>query len=950
MTAERWRQVTNLFHSALGHAEADRDAFLAQACGGDAALRRDVESMLAADREAGTFGETRVAFTMPSLEPGAVVGPYRIERLLGAGGMGQVYQATDTRLGRLVALKVLAPELANAADFQSRFEREARTISQLEHHHICALYDIGNQDGLGYLVMQYLDGETLADRLERGALPIEESVAIAAQVADALDAAHAAGIVHRDLKPANIFLTKSGVKLLDFGLAKSNVVSQAPRSGLTMPGMVFGTVPYMAPEQLEGKDTDPRTDLFALGAVIYEMVTGRRAFDGDHQANVIASIMSANPPPMSTVRPGVAAMLEQVVTVCLAKDPGARWQSARDVKRALDWTLEPSAATGDASPRPVRRRGLVPAGVGVLAGAAIATVVFWPSIVVQEPSRGREFRFEVFPPVGASFAQSPAFMSVSPDGSFLAWHGPNAAGKTGIWVRAFDSSEARMLEGTEGVQPFWSADGRFIAFSSGGMLKTISVTGGLAQTLTDTQGLAGSWSRDDIILFKRNDVPGISRTSAAGGPSTVATVLDESKGETSHSWPHFLPDGKHFLFVASSSRPEYDGMICLGSLDSADRVALLQADSHAVYTQGHLVFMRSNTLVARPFDADRLRLSGQDVPVAEGLQINPATRRGAFSASSTGVLAYRQVGESKLTWFDRNGRLLEVVELPGRFSSPALSPDEQRLAAARIEPDTGIPQIWVVDLSRGVTSRLTLRESDGADMPLWSRDGSRIVFRSNREGRSSLYQKASSGAGPDEILFSATERSSLTPLAWSAEGALIYSADDGTSRFSHDLWRLPSQGGGRHPIAILRTRSTEAQAQLSPDGRWMAYVSNESGRNEVYVSPFPSGEGKTPVSTAGGVEPMWRGDGKELFFVALDRSLMAVPLTTSPEVRVGASTQLFRTGMRGTLNTVYARNQYVATRDGQRFLIEHQTGRTDPISSVTVVVNWTAALVRQAPR
>jgi serine/threonine protein kinase len=951
MTPERWRQVTNIFHSALGRAEAEREAFLAGACGHDADLRRDVERMLAAHREVSALGETSLVPRLALLQAGASIGPYQIEHTLAAGGMGQVYKATDTRLGRTVAVKVLVAELATDPDFQSRFEREARTISRLEHHHICALYDVGSQDGLAYLVMQYLDGETLAARLERGALPVDEAIAIAAQVADALDAAHAAGIIHRDLKPANVFLTKSGVKLLDFGLAKSTAASAGPvprKAGVTMPGMVLGTVPYMAPEQLEGKDTDARTDLFALGVVIYEMVTGRRPFDGEHQANVIASIMSSQPPPMSSVRPGVPATLERVVAACLAKDPDARWQAARDVKRALNWTLEPAAAlTTVASPPSRGRRGLVLAGLVLLVSGAIVSFVLWPAAVSPDPTAaGSEFRFEVFPPEGASFAESPAFMSISPDGRYLAWHGPNAEGQTGIWVRAFDSSEARMLEGATGVQPFWSPDGRFIAFASAGKLKKIGVAGGLAQTLADSENLSGTWSQDDVIVFKQDRVGGLSRVSAAGGAVTPVTVLDASRGETNHYWPQFLPDGKHFLYQTGSNQPEHDGVVYAGSINSPSRVALLTADSHAMYVPpGYLLFMRANTLLAQGFDAKRLSLTGEPIPVAEGLQLNPGTRRGAFTASRTGVLAYRSVGETQLTWFDRNGKQLEPIAPSGRFVNPALSPDEHRLAATRIDPSTGVPQIWLIELGRGAVSRFTPPDSYGSDMALWSRDGSRIAFRSNRRMQYNMYLKAPNAGGAEELLFSTSTPSALTPLDWSADGSLIYTADDGTSRFSNDLWLLPMVGD-RKPAPLVRTRFNESQAQLAPDGRWFAYVSDESGRKEIYVSAFPSGRDRLQVSTGGAVEPRWRADGKELFFVALDRSLTAVPVAAGPAVKIGPPIRLFQTGMRVTVSAPFTRNQYIVTGDGQRFLIVSQAGNIAPTSSITVMVNWPSALKR----
>jgi serine/threonine protein kinase len=952
MTPERWRQITAIFHDALPLGEAERSAFLASACAQDSSLRRQVESMIAAHHEGKEFGEAQTFVPQgASLEPGALVGPYRLEGVVGEGGMGQVYKARDTRLGRTVAVKVLAPELAHDPEFRSRFEREARAISHLEHPHICPLYDVGEQDGTAYLVMPHLQGETLAERLTRGALPIELALTTAAEIADALDAAHTVGITHRDLKPANIFLTKSGVKLLDFGLAKSTVSlgrgsDHATMAGseLTRPGIVLGTVPYMAPEQLEGKETDARTDLFALGVVIHEMATGRPAFAGEHQANLISAIMSSHPPPVSTLRPDAPVGLDRVVAACLSKDPEARWQSARDVRRALLWLLDPVTPQSSAPASKRWQRHLVPAGAALVLGALIASFAQSLFSDGEEATDPRAFRFEIFPPEGAAFAMSPAFMAVSPDGRSLAWHGPNAQGETGVWVRSLDSPEARMLPGTAGgVQPFWSPDSRSLAFAAGGKLKRIELSGGLAQTLADSPGgRSGTWSREGFIVT--TPVAGaLHKVPAMGGSPSPATILDTTRGETDHVWPHFLPDGKRFLYLARSTQPEHDGVVYVASLDSTDRVALFQSDSHVVYVpEGYLLFMQSDTLVAQPFDLTSLRTTGEPLPVAERLEINTETRRGAFSASHNGVVAFRPVGETQLTWFDRSGRQLGVVGPAGRYRNPALSPDEQRLAVARIDRETGAPDIWLIELARGVTSPFTSHPALD-DMPIWSPDGTEIVFRTMREGRSQLYRKTASGGEPEQAVLATASRGRI-PFDWSADGRfVIFGDDDAHTRFAFDLWRADVRDGGE-AVPFLQTRFNETQAQLSPDGQWVAYVSNDSGRNEISVSRFPSGEGKWRLSTAGGVEPRWRGDGKEVFFVALDQSLMAVPVMTGPTVQAGVPVRLFQTGMRGTLMSSYVRNQYVSTADGQRFLIDHLPRGRAPSSSITVMVNWVATL------
>jgi serine/threonine protein kinase/Tol biopolymer transport system component len=950
VTPERWRQITDIFHATLARSEGERDAFLVSTCGADTGLRRHVESMIAAHHDAGSFGDAPIVSSgAATLRPGSSIGVYRIEQPIGAGGMGQVYRATDTRLGRTVAVKILAPELADDPEFRSRFQREARTISRLEHHHICALYDVGEHDGVAYLVMQYLDGETLAQRLERGPLPVAEALTMAMQVADALDGAHTAGVVHRDLKPANIFLTRSGVKLLDFGLAKTDGSSRpadaiASGSGLTIPGVVLGTVPYMAPEQLEGRRTDHRTDLFALGAVIHEALTGRRAFEGERQAIVISSIMSLTPPPISTVRSDAPPALDRVVAGCLAKDPEERWQSARDVKRTLAWIQEPTfGSTVTAPPRRRWRQDLALAGVAMLIGAVVAGSIGWPFGSTPDAGEAGPYRFEVVPEDGAAFGMSPAFMAVSPDGRALAWHGTNAEGHSGIWIRPLDSLTAHMVDGGEsGVQPFWSPDSRFIAFAAAGKLRKVSAAGGLAQDLADAgSAQGGTWSRHGVIVFRQAHGT-LHRVPAAGGPSAPVTTLDVSRGEIDHFWPQFLPDGKHFLFQARSTQAEHDGVVYVGSVDSPERIALFTADSHAVYAPpGYLLFMRSDTLVAQPFDADHLRTTGEPIPVAERIEINTDTRRGAFSVSPAGVLAYRPIAETRLEWVDRSGRPLATVGPPGHYRNAALSPDEQRLAVARIDVDTGAPDIWVIELARQSMWRLTSHPLLD-DMPIWSRDGRHIMYRASREGRLHFYRRPSAGTGIDEPLFSAGR--SIMPMDVSHDGGhLIYAADDGSASFHFDLLQLPLSGD-RTPTPLLRTKFNETQAQLSPDGRWMAYVSNDTGRSEVVLSPFPSANGTWQISTAGGVEPRWRSDGRELYFIALDQNLMAVPVTTGETIHTGVPVRLFETGMRGTLSTSYTRNQYVSTGDGQRFLIDHERRGRSAASSITVVVDWVDAL------
>ena len=529
----------------------------------------------------------------------------------------------------------------------------------------------------------------------------------------------------------------------------------------------------------------------------------------------------------------------------------------------------------------------------------------------------------------------------------LAFVATSQDGKLNLWIRSLDSLAAHQVAGTIdlGSQPFWSPDSRFVGSYANGKLKKFDLAGGLPQTLADAFFQTGTWNGDGVILFKPNRDGGLYRIRAAGGPATPVTTLDHARGETAHDWPHFLPDGRHFLYLANSTQPEHDSVLYVASLDAKDRVRLLRSDSHAVYAPpGFLLYMLGNVLVAQPFDAGALHVTGEPIPIAEQVARNPDSRRGAFSVSQTGVLAYRPVGETELVWFDRSGRRLERIAPPGHYSNPALSPDEQRVAVTRLDPQTETPEIWLIELARGLASRFTFGPASD-DMPLWSPDGSRIVFKSHRSKVWSFYQKASSGTGPEEILLTLPGASGA-PLALSRDGRfLIYASDPSWFPNRPELWLLP-QFGDRKPVPFLQTPFSEAQGGPSPDGRWLAYVSDESGRNEVYVRPFPSGEGKWQVSVNGGMEPTWRGDGKEIYYLGAERDLMAVTITAGARVEATRPTRLFRTTMsnlRLSNTTTYTRNQYVFTADGQRFLVNQGTSAAIT-SPITVVVNWAAAL------
>ncbi len=893
-----------------------------------------------------------------SLAPGSRLGPYEVLSLVGAGGMGEVYRARDTRLARSVAIKVLPPHAGDQPISRQRLEREARAVSSLSHPHICSLFDIGEQDGVQFLVMEYLEGESLAQRLVRGPLPLDQALRHAIEIADALDHAHRAGVVHRDLKPANILLHSVGgrqfgetpsAKLLDFGVARLRAQERSPSDQsetLTERGTIVGTVQYMAPEQLEEKDVDGRTDMFAFGAVIYEMLTGRQAFTGSSKASVIAAILERDPPSLLDVQnerapqgnremTSVPPLLAQIVSRCLAKNPNDRWQTARDLAQALKWVgRDGSGPTATILPPRGRRLRLAWLAAGLLAAIASLTALTVLSVWSRRATTdARAIRLTVSPPPNESFSESSASWALSPDGHNLVFLATFGQGERALWLRSLDSLEARPIPGTVGAsQPFWSADGRFLGFVSGG-LKKIDVTGGVAQALAAASAQSGTWNQDGVILFRSPNDGRLFQVLAAGGPARPVTTLDLSRAETAHAWPQFLPDGRHFLYLARSSRPDDDNAAYVASLDSPDRVRLMSSDSHVAYASpGHLVFMRGNTLFAQSFDDRRLRLVGEPVPIAEHVERTPGSQRGAFSVSQTGVLAYRPIAETQLIWFDRGGRRLEQIGPRGHYRDPALSPDARQVAVARFDPDAGTTDIWLIELARGIASRFTF-DPASEETPLWSPDGRRILFRAQQR----FFAKASNGTESGMPLTGPL--GSATPNAWRGDGVIYSGSGPGSGS---DVWLLPATGD-RKAVPLVQTRFAEWHGVPSPDGRWMAYVSSESGRNEVYVRPFPSGEGKWQVSIAGGIEPAWRGDGTEIFYIAENRKLMAVPIKTGAAVEAGTPVALFETAMSSSPNQGYTRNQYAVTADGQRFLVNQQADGAFP-APIMVVVNWPATL------
>lgn len=886
-----------------------------------------------------------------ALAPSTRLGPYEVLSLIGRGGMGEVYRARDTRLDRTVAIKIVSEELSNSTTSQ-RFEREARAISSLNHPNICTLHDIGRDNGDQYLVLEYVEGETLAARIRKGRLSVDQVLRYAIQIADALDEAHRNGVIHRDLKPGNIMLTKSGVKVLDFGLAKLNsVVSGGSATketlALTREGTVIGTVQYMAPEQLQGKQIDLRSDIFAFGAVVYEMITGRKAFEGSDQASVTAAILHTDPQPPAMLQPQMPTALDRVIRKCLAKDPQDRWQTARDLKDELQWIAEgmsqsePGKPAGSVSTKK-HFSWMLPAAAALLLALGGLAVYF-----IRKPVEMPITRFLVPPPQNSTMAlvNVGGPVAISPDGRQLTFVASGPDGNDHLWVRSLDALSARMLAGTSDASyPFWSPDARFVGFFAEGKLKKIALSAGPPQTLYDApSGRGGSWSRDDVILFSPNPLSGLYRIAAAGGEATAVTTRDVAGNESGHTWPQFFPDGRKFLYYVSTGKQESSG-IYAGSIDSKERRYLLSANSNAAYAPprggepGYLLFARGTTLVAQPFDHEKLRSSGESVPVAENLGYYEGFRIADFSVSPNGVLAYGSgivYPLTQLIWFDRGGKQLESVGTAAHQVAPRLAPGEQRLAVARMDLRTAAKVIWLMEVAGDRSSRFTF-DPYSADFPVWSPDGSRIVFATARDGPFNLYQKRAAGGNEEPLLKSDEFK---LPTDWSPDGnsILFYSRSVTQSNPNLDLWILPLTGD-RKPYRLTQSRFNESFGRFSPDGRWIAYMSDESGRPEIYIrrSAEPSSnDEKWQISTNGGAYPKWRSDGRELFYSGVDQKLTSVEIkTTSDTVVAGVPKPLFE-----------ASTRYDVAADGKRFLVSVPVGGS-VTSPITVALNWSQMLKR----
>ena len=963
MPLERWQQIEDLFHAALEREPAARQFFLEDACGADEDLRREIQSLLDRDAQPGRLVSEpleRVAAEVLDagasevlLSNGSLVGPYRILELLGAGGMGEVYRARDTRLDRTVAIKVLKNR------FNDRFEREARSISALNHPNICTLYDIGSQDGVGYLVMEFVEGEALVSKKRTGPLPLEEALRLAIQIADALAAAHAKGILHRDLKPANILVAKSGVKLLDFGLAKfsqagAHAVAGAVTAAPTEPGQIIGTVQYMSPEQVEGKEADARGDIFSFGLVLYEMLTGRRAFQASSHAGLMAAILKEQPQSVRSLQPLIPAALDRTVSKCLAKQPERRWQTAAELRDELTWIA--SEESGTARTVPQRPRMLTWGAGGVL--AVIVAAGSWMAWQSMRPADNPLLRLNVdLGPDAVVGLHITA--AISPDGTRLAFPARGPDGRRQLATRLLDQSEATPLFGTEGAEdPFFSPDGQWIGFFAEGKMKKVSVRGGAAVVLCDAPyGVGAAWGRDDNIiatLSGRSHI-GLSRVPAAGGTPQAVTRPDKY-GDSTHRWPQILPGGQSVLFMANKTISKYDNSSIQVLSLKTGRVKVVQRDAYfgRYLPGGYLVYIHQGTLFGVRFDLGRLEVSGTPTPLLDDVAADSNTAGGQFDFSLNGRFVYLGGKSTTATWtqawLDRAGGTKPLLALPSVYYEPRFSPDGKRLAFS-----SGT-DIETYDWGRETRTRLTFATETVNNWPVWTPDGKHIVFGSEGANKFYLQWIRADGAGEAQVLLESDGL--LSPYSFSPDGKRVAFSERNSGTGS-DLWMLPlDTSDPEHPHVgrreeFLRSPFLTQSPSFSPDGRWISYSSTESGRSEIFVQPFraggQAGSGKWPISTGGGQFPIWSRDGRELFYETLDNRIMVAAFSAkgvsfaAEKPRLWSDTQLLDINGHWNLDLV---------PDGKRFVV---TLRADSAAQargsvhVTFLLNFFDELRRRIP-
>ena len=880
-----------------------------------------------------------------TLANGTKLGSYEIRSLIGEGGMGEVYRARDPSLNRDVAIKVLPGAFSAEPERLKRFEQEAQAAGALNHPNILVIYHIGTNNGAPYIVSELLEGETLRDRVNGASLPTRKAIDYALQIAHGLAAAHEKGIVHRDLKPENLFVTKDGrVKILDFGLAKltqPDLVSAQTdiptRRVDTDPGTVMGTIGYMSPEQVRGRPVDHRSDIFSFGAILYEMLSGKRAFHGESTADTMSAILREDPAELSATNKNVAPALERVINHCLEKNPEERFHSANDLAFAIEalsgsTSMSTAAVASDLPSRKFRARELfawASAALLLITCAALAFLYFrTPTVAAGQLS------FVLGLPDKATEIATPV---ISPNGNTIAFVAATD-GKRAIYVRSFDSTDEKRLDGTDdGFDPFWSPDSRFIGFFTNGKLKKIAVSGGPPQTVCDAPGgRGGTWNNDGVIVVGLTD-KGLHRVSAAGGEPVLLLPVDAAAKEVDHSYPRFLPDGQHLIYW-SWSGDTLASQVCVASLDGKERKCLFHNDSNAEFVEpGYLVYARDSTLLAQHFNVQKLELDGEPFPVMENVMFSAAQDYSNFSVSRNGTLVFwkgstlgRQLG-----WFDRSGKQLAMVSAPAEYNDIVLSPDGKKAATQRLDGSNS--DIWMIDLDRGLPIRFTFGLSS-EDNPAWSADGKYLYYTSTDAGQSTICRKSSGGAGGEERIASGFP---------ALDGGIEVSPDGKDLVFqlvgektNEDVWDLPlSEGAKTNPI--LNSEFAEFAPRFSPDGHWLAYVSAESGRPEIYVRTFPSTGSQWQVSADGGGQPHWRRDGKELFFVAPDRKIMAVDVKLGTNFTMGTPHALFQS----QVSSYTSPNRYDVTADGQKFLVSSVAQESSP-TPMTVIVNWAATLKR----
>jgi len=903
-----------------------------------------------------------------ALTSGTKLGPYEIQSPLGAGGMGEVYRARDTRLERTVAIKVLPHHLSSNPDLKQRFEREARSISSLNHPRICTLHDVGHQDGVDFLVMEYLDGETLAERLRNAPLPLKEALRVGIEVCEALEAAQRVGIVHRDLKPGNIMLTKGGAKLMDFGLAKSatttpgsqsanapllsaakTISNATPLSPLTTAGTVIGTIQYMAPEQIEGKEADARSDLFALGAVLYEMATGKRPFEGKSQISVASAILEKDPEPMRVTQPLTPAAFEHVVETLLAKDPEGRFQSAHDVRLELEWIgknlpqLNAPAAAAVTNPwLPWRAWAVTAAALAVAITLAILHFAARApkTLVRTQIASSDKWDFDF---VGDN-AGPPV---ISPDGARLVFSA-HAQGKQQLFLRSMDNLTPQPISGTDNATfPFWSPDSRSVGFLAEGKLKRMDISGGPAIIICDAPvGRGASWASSGTILFSPLFASPIDQVPATGGTPVAVTKLSEKY--TTHRWPTFLPDGKHFLYLAANHAAPATGdtAVFWASVDGKQNKMVVLTPSNALYASGYLLFVRQNALMAQPFDPSTGELKGQATVLNDDVQVDSSVWRGTFTASDHGTMVYQPgsaAGLLQLTWLDIHGNGTGHLGEPDDYNQVELSPDGKKAAAS-----IGVrgSNIWIYDIQHNTRTRFTFG-SDQVLSPIWSHDGRQIAYMAGATsviGMQAIWSKAADGSGEEKKLLDLRDGGMQDSLCdWSPDGRyLLYVNGTASVGNGAKIWVLPLFGD-RKPYPYIAAPGNQQYAQFSPDGRWVAYSSDESGLLDVYVAPFPWTGAKWQVSNGGGVLPRWRRDGKEIFFLKMGSAgtFAADVDGHGSSFEVGAQHTLYNVN---NLSPNTGGQQYSVTADGQRFLQITTGDAGKGRLPLNVIQNWPAQL------